>query len=670
MRHLMRDGMRVAALRVAAGVAMSVSLPMMAVGQATPIEQPPITTPSPAEAAPAPAPRAAAAAIEDGPAFAISRFDLLYAVEHPDRPSLEDLRGLPVTLGTLNDALVAPREGVESVTISVGDLMTEQRATRKFAVSGINAVGSAIVAELNRRGFVGVLVAPDPGQVEFETLKDLRSGGTGPMTLLVWTRTVQGVRTIGDGARWGRDESRLNQPRQDNRINHPFHQRIRENSPLQPTAVGSDQPGDMLRKDALEDYLFRLNRHPARRVDAAIAAGDTPGSVVLDYIVAENRPWTAYAQLSNTGTQQTSEWRQRFGFIHNQLTNRDDTLAIDFVTASFDKTNALSVSYEAPLGKADRLRWKIYGGYSDFEASDVGFVDETFEGTTWSAGGELIWNAWQRRMNFIDVFGGMRWQNVEVNNNAVDLQGQEDFFIPYFGARFERNTMRGSTNAEVRMEFGLGGDESEVVKLGRVGADEKWSVLKWNVSQSFYLEPLLRGAAWSDPSTPDSKTTLAHEVALSLRGQTSFGNRLVPQEQEVAGGLYSVRGYKESATAGDNVVIASAEYRLHLPRLWDVQSDPSKTPVFGSPFRVSRQTRYGLPDWDLVFKGFIDVGRVTNSDRAAFESDETLMSIGPGVELAFRRNISLRLDLGIALQDAGPTKSGDSRLHFVGTVLY
>ncbi|QYU66195.1 hypothetical protein J4558_14455 [Leptolyngbya sp. 15MV] len=604
----------------------------------------------------------------DGPAYAISEFNLVYAAEHPDRPSIEELKSLSFRLGRIGDVFVAPRPGVESVELNIEDLMTTRRATRLFSVSALNSIGGAIVAELNRRGLIGVVVAPDPQQVDFQTLQDLRAG-PGPMTLFGWTRTVQSVRTVGDGKRWERPTAPRNNPSQANRINNPRHQRIRDNSPLQP-GVG-DQSGDLLRKDALDAYLFRLNRHDGRRVDAAIAAGDQPGEVVLDYIVTENRPWTAYAQISNTGTRQTSQWRQRFGFVHNQLTNRDDTLAVDYVTAGFtNKANGLTLSYEAPLGRAERLRYRVYGSFSNFTASDVGFADEEFKGEQWGAGGELIWNAWQRRMAFVDVYGGLRWGRIDVKNEVVDLQGKTNVYVPYIGARFERETMKASTLADVRIEFGSAGSSTEVLKLGRLNPDDNWAVLKWNASQSFYLEPLLLGAAWEDPATPDRKVTLAHEVALSLRGQSALGNRLIPQEQEVVGGLYSVRGYRESATAGDTVVIASAEYRFHLPRAWQIEPDPSRTTLFGKPFRFAPQQRYGFPDWDLILKGFVDVGRSVNTDRAPFERDETMVGVGPGIELVFRRNVSVRADWGFALRDAGGSKSGDNRVSFVATIVY
>jgi hypothetical protein len=77
--------------------------------------------------------------------------------------------------------------------------------------------------------------------------------------------------------------------------------------------------------------------------------------VTLDYLVAENKPWTAYAELSNTGTKQTNEWRERFGFVHNQLTRSDDILRLDYATAGFDRSHAVNVDYSFPI-LSDRVR--------------------------------------------------------------------------------------------------------------------------------------------------------------------------------------------------------------------------------------------------------------------------------------------------------------------------
>lgn len=637
-----------------------------AFAQNSPLEQPQPRQANPPE--PPPAPPQAPVVVQDGPSYEVSSFQFRYATDHPDRPAIEDFLALPVSLSVVDGVFVAPREGSEQVTLTLQDLTSSARGTRRFSVSAINAIGGVIVKELNRRGLIGVLVSVDPSQIAPDTLVDQRSPDNRSLSLDIWTRTVVQVRTLGAGTRWARETAPRDTPSQESRVNSKYHDRIRDNSPMQPGTEGRE--GDLLRKDALDDYLFRLNRHPGRRVDAAIAAGDSPGDVVLDYIITENKPWTLYAQMSNTGTEQTNEWRQRIGFVHNQLMNRDDTLSLDFITAGFSETNAFIASYDAPVGSSETLRYKLYGSMSTFKASDVGFASERFEGDSYTAGAELALNVWQQKQSFIDIFGGLRFERQRVENKVVDVRGQTEFFIPYAGARFTRGTEKASISAEARIETNIGSvstDEDQVNRLGRIFVDRDWTVFKWDVSSSFYLEPLLYGAEWSNPDAPYYKTTLAHEIALSMRGQHSFGNRLIPQQEFTAGGLYSVRGYHESDVAGDNGITFTAEYRYHVPRRFEVREAGS---FLGKPFRWAPDMRYARPDWDLVLKGFTDIGRVTNADKQSFERDETLASLGIGIEFLYLRNLSLRADWAMALQDAGRTGSGDSRLHLVATLLY
>jgi hypothetical protein len=659
----------VISLLTVASLAASVS------AQNTPLNPGPQPRPADPTPAPPPPPPAAPEVIEDGATFPVRRFILRYATEHGGRPTLEELLALEVVLGRPEPGLfVAPRPGVEEFKATIGEIAFPDGPAPEFSVGAINVVGLRIVSELNQRGIVGVLVAPDPEEIEqidLHRYEDLRDPDDLSMTLEVWTRSVHDLRTLGTGGRWTRPEHPGAGPSSRTRINHPVHERIRRNSPLQ--AAPSEEVGEALRKDVLDDYLFRLNRHPGRRVDAAIASTEEPGEVILDYIVTENRPWTVYFQLSNTGTEQTDEWRQRLGLVHTQLTNNDDVLSIDFITAGLDQANALVGSYEIPFFHP-RLRLRGYGSWSEFAASDVGFADQEFEGESWSAGGELIYNAYQYRRTFVDVFGGARWENHFISNEVVDINGEEAFFFPYVGVRFERMGLLANTSASVRVEWSAPGvagtDSANLDRLGRLLVDDDWVLLKWDWAHSFYLEPLLLGEAWSDPATPERRTTMAHEISLSLRGQHAFDNRLIPQHQETVGGMYTVRGYPESVVAGDSALVGTIEYRFHLPRIFAVQEDPTQTPLFGRPFRYARDQRFGRPDWDLIFRGFFDYGRVTNSERQTFEQDETLMGVGVGVELIVGRHLDIRIDWGFALQEVREVDSGDSQLHVVATVLF
>ena len=111
---------------------------------------------------------------------------------------------------------------------------------------------------------------------------------------------------------------------------------------------------------------------------------------------------------------------------------------------------------------------------------------------------------------------------------------------------------------------------------------------------------------------------------------------------------------------------------FHVPRAFKVQPDPGKTRIFNQPFRWSPQMPFGRPDWDLILRTFFDVGRTLDTRRLSIEQDETLASWGVGAELQFTQHLSLRLDWGLALKDTrdGQAQAGDSRFHFVGTIMW
>jgi hemolysin activation/secretion protein len=148
-------------------------------------------------------------------------------------------------------------------------------------------------------------------------------------------------------------------------------------------------------------------------------------------------------------------------------------------------------------------------------------------------------------------------------------------------------------------------------------------------------------------------------------------DRLIPQEEEVVGGLFTVRGYPESVVAADSVFIASAEYRFHYPRSRPHMEIEKQRKLFGKPFRWVPEAPYGKADWDLILKAFFDVGTTIQTDRLGFEQDDTLIGTGVGVEIQFKQNLTLRLDWGFVLSEIeNEVDVGDNRVHVVFTVLY
>lgn len=608
---------------------------------------------------------AASAVPSDGPTFVVGPVGLRYVVDNPQQPPIEALENAPLTLAVLDSGLAAPRPGARAVVTSIADLAAAD--PRPWHASAIQAVSEQLRDALVERDLLGTFVIQDPTQIS-PAVQDLRAEGATELDFLVTTAVVTELRTVAFGDRV-RERGDIEPGQAEN---HPLHQDIRRGSPVQPSADGDPANGDVLRRGELDRYLFFKSRHPGRQVSAAISAAQVPGTAALDLNVTENRPLSLYAQISNTGTSTSDYLRQRFGLLHTQLTNSDDILSVEYLTANFDDVNAFIGSYERPLW-SERIRGSISGSWSEYLSEDVGIFNEDFSGETWAMDARVAWNFFQDRELFLDFIGGVRFESISTDRTGFIVQdGQGDFLTPYVGLSLDRTTewfaTRGTLLLEYQGDF-MDNDLADLNGLGRTSPDDSWARLRYDLRHSFYLEPVLDRAAWEDPTTPDS-SRLAHEMRLALRGQYAFDKRLVPQAQYVAGGLETVRGYPQSFSAADDAMIATVEYRFHVPSALDVEPTPRE--LFGEPFRFAPQFIYGQPDWDLVLKAFVDAGVTGISEPFSFEGGDTLVGAGIGAELAIKRNFNLRLDWGFALreyEDRG-VEQGANRLIFSATLLY
>ncbi|MEM7754215.1 MAG: hypothetical protein AAF297_01110 [Planctomycetota bacterium] len=679
--------------------------------------------PPPAGAVPGPAIPWLVPTPADGTAFELTSVELTYQREHPQHPSIQRLLETLVVLTPTPEGFVAPRAYGPVIVQPIGEIAREAPAV--LYSSALATISSAISAQLRDLGLIGIFVEPSPRDVAVtgSRVMDLRADAAGPFEFVVYTSIVTRVGSSATGDRISLER----------RIDHPYHRRIRERSPVRPWAVqpgqqesagessldsgsgetslpvngdpasGQDsvpgaqpsteptedsagetteQPGeerrDLLRYDVLNEYALRLNRHPGRTVDVAVAPGEGQLEAELQYTIREDKPWTLFTQLSNTGTESTSEFRQRFGFTHTQFTNADDVLSIDYTTAEFDSANAVVGSYQRPILGSEKLRWSVVGGYNEFTAADVGSGGASFTGESYFISLEVSGTIAQANEFILDAFAGVRFQDITVEDRSIFSTGpaSEAIFLPRVGLRASRLGGWSSLSATAQLEWTqnsvTGATEESLQDLGRLGPESEWVVFNAGVSASVFLEPLLSYDAWADPSTPGS-STLAHEVFFRLSGQYAFNSRLIPNAEGVIGGLFTVRGYPESLAAGDSTYSGSVEYRFHLPRTFAIDPEPSS--LFGRPFRVSPQQAYGSPDWDLVLKAFFDFGQTFISQPLGFEQEETLASVGVGFEVQLYRNLSFRTDVGWVLSAVGTDGTnrvdrGDERVHLLFTLAY
>lgn len=609
------------------------------------------------------------------PVFAVGALELAYGTPRPGQPDLAGLLPLVVELRKTEQGWAAPRDGDPVESVSIGG---PESGVVALEVSGLARALGALVARLNEAGLYGVDVRPAETDIDLVSERDLRAAGRTALALVVHTGRIAQVRTIAVGDRIKTDW----------KIDNSLHEAIRLESPLQPVGEGLEGTTDLIDRERLEDYLYRVNRYGGRMVEAALSPGEAPGDVVLDYRVLESKPWYVYGQTTNTGTDRTNLWQSRFGFTHNQVSNRDDSLSIEYLNAGLDDVNGLSARYEAPffgsrrpewmdrqkgdpawlawfpreklpwLG-VDRMRWGLDFGWnrsiSGRDSTVQGLDNDPVRSTQFDVGGHLTYELFQHRDFFLDLIGGLGISNLEIDNDISGIRGEAVLVKPRIGLHAERITQLATFTADTSVQGQVNEiREFDLEALGRADTDERYSTLDFNLGYSAFLEPLLRPEAWRDPSN-ELAATLAHELSLGFRGQYAIDDqRLIPQASQTLGGLYSVRGYDQSVAVGDTVVLGTFEYRFHLPRALPVSRRPLRLPLLGD-FRVAPQQVYGRPDWDLMLRAFVDAGRAIRSDSSIdsigdVEIDQTLVGAGVGAELVFRSNLRLRADYAFALK--------------------
>ncbi|MBB63524.1 MAG: hypothetical protein CMO81_00490 [Waddliaceae bacterium] len=583
---------------------------------------------------------------QDGLRFKVPAVQLEYVHGRPTDPYVEKLMETQIPLSVTEDGFVAPREGSNFEWMSIKEVGKEGQ--QWFFASAVVQMSKAIVSRFRELGIAGVSVRPHPEDIHEG--KDIRKSPDAPLRFLIDLPTIAEMHTVGSGPRMEKGA---------NHVDSPLHRRILKNSP---TGVGG-----YILDEQLNNYVHYLNRHPGRQVELAVSGSkkaDGGQKAAIDYMVAENRPWTVFAHVANTGSGD-SRFRETFGFRHNQLTENDDIFIFNYVTEGFTDYHVLFSSYEAPIGDSQCWRWRLGSSYYNFVSATVGIFDSQFNGDGYSIEGSLIWNFYNSGPWFWDLISGVRWQNIETNTSSMGVfvaGANENFFIPKVAVRVERFDSQGNVDGEISMErnfSSIAGTSSDVTQMGRADAEKDAWILKARGRASTWL------SNWFDHDSASRSRN--HLIETSFQGQWTFLDRVIPQFEMTAGGQYTVRGYREGTTVGDAVIVGGLEYRYILPHFIKLAEGPSKETMKGETYRHSPNPVPREQNWDLAIGAFVDGGRVVPHRALSNEARSWLLGVGVGAELSVDTCLRLRIDWGFALKDAGvgtnKVNSGSSRVH-------
>ena len=401
--------------------------------------------------------------------------------------------------------------------------------------------------------------------------------------------------------------------------------------------------------------LFNLNVRPDLQIDTRLKPKvDAFGRRVIDIELAveDSYPMHLALSIANSGTEETGDWRARGTLQHLNLTDRNDTLTIEYMTdpGGFDNVSSLSMSYYTPIGADKGLTF--YTGWSESDFDDI-FPLLDIYGEGYYFGLQLSKVLKSTKNYSLDLTGGWIYRYTEntsdvagVTSDRRDIKlSMPSVALGYSAKNFDRYGGRNFGSFTLTGNFAgkFGSDSTaQFINQNKDATGEFWI----GTLRMARLQKLFRGE--QDPG----KWTMFME----FEGQAA-DDSLVSAVQYRLGGAESVRGYEEAEVLGDSGIRGTLEVRTPLidnfiPGLKHAEDFLAENPDHWSTHR-------------LQFDAFADFGRVeTSAQQPGEHSGQTMVSIGAGLRLGFTKYSQIRFDYGYPLEDTEETNEGEGQFHF------
>ena len=405
--------------------------------------------------------------------------------------------------------------------------------------------------------------------------------------------------------------------------------------------------GQVINKKKMDDFINLLNLNPDRYISATISKGKEPQSLAVEYDIFEINPWHYFIQVDNAGTKDR-RWNPRAGFINTNLTGRDDRLtaiAQAPVEKGMEDNYSVYGSYDFPLW-TPRLRLDLFGSRSEYDVDGGEGID--FLGKGYSYGGKLRFNVFQQEGWFFDLTSSLSREKSTVTTSLFPQFFGSKVYLDLWGIGLDVH--RRSDMANTSFVF------NRIQSIGGSGQDRFW-------------DPATSTGARTDAQRDFKIVTLSvnHSQFLDTDKVQRFlgslkyirpDDRLIPAKMTTFGGMYSVRGYKESRIVADGGIIGSFQYEFDLVR---------KDEMDGAKSGGSQKNKEGFKK--IAPLVFFDYGRAKTKDPVAGENRaEELCSLGLGMIIEHGENFNAGIYYGYPLRSAGETNKGDGRFN-IGLML-
>ena len=368
--------------------------------------------------------------------------------------------------------------------------------------------------------------------------------------------------------------------------------------------------------EELQEALQLLQLNPlVESLNAELSVGLSRDRWELDVDVNQGNAFDPVLFVNNSRTPSVGTVQRGLELNHNNVLGYADRFS--FVYKNTDGSNDFDTSYNIPVNSLDGtvgLRYR----YVDSDIIEGDFDDLDIESQT-------------------DELEFTFRQPVLVSANSESTQELA------LGFEFSRQTNEISLRNEPFPDLSPGADENGETKISALRFFQDWTrrtrkeVLaarsQFSLGVDIFDATVNEGApdgeffSWRGQVQWLRQLKSSSNINLLLRSDIQLSSDdLVPLERFSLGGVESVRGYRQDAILGDSGLFISGEVRIPFYRWSNGQSSLSAIP-------------------------FVDFGTSWSNSENINQDEDTVASLGVGVQLDLSDMLRARLDYGIPLID-------------------